>query len=155
MQLFTSRYANRALDTYPGTKVGITRSVPQWKLHYHYFWLKVLGADKEMMGLDHADFEKVYRAKLDRLGVAEVLRLIAERAGVTVEDDSVVVLLCYEDLRVDVFCHRRILAAWLQEQAGIDVPELDNDPNFPAKAKTPRSMKTAGMPQATQLSLAF
>ncbi len=58
-------------------------------------------------------------------------------------------LLCFEDLRQPgVWCHRQIVAAWIEEHLGIKVPELP-------ESGTPviRATRTRPTSQAVQLSL--
>jgi hypothetical protein len=55
---------------------------------------------------------------LDNLGARTVYRELGSNA----------VLLCYE--RPDEFCHRHIVAAWLEKELGIEVEEyadINND----------------------------
>jgi len=63
---------------------------------------------------DNEQFIKLYRAQvLDRLDAAQVLQ---DLGG----DDFI--MLCWE--APGVFCHRRVVAAWLQKELGITVEEL-------------------------------
>jgi uncharacterized protein (DUF488 family) len=67
------------------------------------------------------DSEQVYRPKfealLDKLSPAEVLEDLEK-----LSDSKDVVLLCYE--KPGEFCHRHMVADWLQKQLGIEIKEL-------------------------------
>ena len=62
---------------------------------------------------DEEFYTQQYQAEvLDQLDPKEVLRDLGEDA----------VLLCYE--KPGQFCHRRLVAKWLEEKLGIEVKEL-------------------------------
>jgi uncharacterized protein (DUF488 family) len=64
---------------------------------------------------DNAQFIKLYKAQvLDRLDAAQVLR---ELGG------NNLILLCWE--APGEFCHRRVVAAWLQKELGLVVEEFN------------------------------
>lgn len=122
----TSRYQNAAGILASGlAPVGVTRGNPRFRLGYSLAGsLSTLGATGPLAKIDdEAEFTPLYRARLDRTGIGwvrENLALIAERAGA-----PGVVLLCYEDLsRPDLWCHRRILARWLEDHGMGPVDEL-------------------------------
>ena len=70
--------------------------------------------------IDEKEYERQYREKvLSRLDPKETYKTFQKS-----------VLLCWED--PGDFCHRRIIADWMQEETGIEVPEWkpgDDDPN--------------------------
>lgn len=75
---------------------------------------------KKAGDIDEVEYEKQYRelvlSKLDAKKILETFRKS--------------VLLCWEP--PGEFCHRRILADWIQEETGVEVPEWkpgDDDPN--------------------------
>ena len=73
--------------------------------------------------IDEAQYEKQYRervlSKLDPQKTYDALR------------DKV--LLCWED--PGLFCHRRIVAEWLQENLGVEVPEWKKDDEIKTNSK--------------------
>lgn len=76
---------------------------PPWELVRKY----KSGSVEEKM------FEQMYRKEvLNKLDSAQVVKDLGADA----------VLLCWEGS--DKFCHRRIVAMWLEEELGIDVKEL-------------------------------
>jgi hypothetical protein len=65
---------------------------------------------------DNSQFIRLYKAQvLDRLDAANVLRDLGE--------DNFL-LLCWE--APGEFCHRRVVAAWLQKEAGVQVEEFNS-----------------------------
>jgi uncharacterized protein (DUF488 family) len=64
---------------------------------------------------DKIMFTRLYKTQvLDKLDARQVLQDLGD-------DD--VVLLCWEP--PGGFCHRRVVAAWLKKELGLEVPELD------------------------------
>ncbi|MDF0591721.1 DUF488 family protein, N3 subclade [Candidatus Methanocrinis natronophilus] len=63
--------------------------------------------------IDEAEYSRRYREEvLSRLDPAAVYADLGEDA----------VLLCWE--RAGAFCHRRLVAEWLEEELGVSVPEM-------------------------------
>jgi hypothetical protein len=129
MDLATSRYqAADLIEASARAAVGITRGYPRFKLGYPVVAnLRQLAPTREMLAFkDACTFDKMYRDRLDDLGVDEVARLLtdcAERAN-----NERLVLLCFEDLtKPGLRCHRRLFSAWWQKNTGEDVPELEPD----------------------------
>ncbi len=74
--------------------------------------------------INDEEYEKRYREEV-------LSHLDAETIYKQLQDQ---VLLCWED--PGEFCHRRIIARWIKEKLGIDVPEWmpgDDDPKTAAK----------------------
>jgi hypothetical protein len=93
--------------------IAICRSVPRGWTGRRYIALapswKLLKAK-----LLEEEFIKAYRAEvLDKL---DPVKVIQDLGG----DDFI--LLCWE--APGEFCHRRVVARWLEEAMGIEVPEL-------------------------------
>jgi hypothetical protein len=74
---------------------------------------------------DEADYTAAYLARLDRHGDG----VLAEIADLT--DGEGGCLLCYCKLD-ETYCHRRILAEWVESTSGLAVPEVD--PLAPARS---------------------
>lgn len=121
VELYTSRWANRGLERLPLVPVGISRGVPRFPLRYRYRRLPDLYPDGWMLGIeDDSRFERVYVAKLDRLGVDRIgaqLRTISEEEG-----GCPLCLLCFEADPAD--CHRGTFARWWTDKTGEPVKEL-------------------------------
>jgi hypothetical protein len=125
--LFTARYSNKNLAAHPGAKVRITLGHPRFKLPGYELAgvIRDLAPERSMFGRTQDEFTGLYRARLEALGGVQyfdqLLRATAQQAGA-----DALVLLCFEDLRkADLFCHRRVFAAWWEEQTGQAVPELE------------------------------
>jgi hypothetical protein len=72
--------------------------------------------------VDRVEYERLYALQLANLDPHQVLVDLQELAG-----GAEPVLLCWErpPFSATNFCHRRLVAGWLQEHTGIAVPELD------------------------------
>jgi hypothetical protein len=123
-RLFTARYANKTLVAHPAAKVQTSLGAPKFPLPYHLHQLLELAPAAWMLHLEEAEFSIAYTRKVARLGVDHVQAQLSE-----VANDAGAVLLCYEDIRKpDVWCHRRILSAWLEERTGQAVDEMPEAP---------------------------
>ena len=119
--LFTSRYAEPAVAVFDGAKVRITVGHPRFRLGYTIDATIRELAPHGLVGKNvPTEWELPYRARLDHLGVDHILGLL--EAIRSLSPSRKAVLLCFE--RIGEPCHRRTLAAWLEEHAGLVVPEL-------------------------------
>ncbi len=146
MKIFTSRYSNKALKDFDGVIIGASVGYPRFPLPYKLTFRPGLGPDRSFKNAPYEEYLPLYIAKLDRLGVGAIMgdldRLSQERG------DADVVILCYEDIRIEgEWCHRRMLADYITQHTGIEVEELDNPtppklskPTSPARA--PKSSYT-------------
>ena len=112
----TSYFANRNAVA-DSNAVAICRGVPRWFKGRVYDPLRPswkLVEEAKSGAIPHDEYEQRYRAEiLARLDPAVVRRELGDDA----------ILLCWE--RPGEPCHRRIVARWLEEALGIDVPELE------------------------------
>lgn len=129
--MYVSRFSNPELKSGAYTAVRISLGIPKWPLGY-----EVAGAINDLMpyGLfnkySHGEFVVRYKERLDRFGVDRIWNDLKpfEALG------KPVVLLCYEDVRVEgQTCHRTTFAEWWREQTGEIVDELQ-DPSIPRGA---------------------
>ena len=74
-----------------------------------------------MLKWDRAGYEPLYRAILTRLDPHQVVADLHRLA-----DPYEPVLLCWErpPFTARVWCHRRLVAAWLERALGLVVPEV-------------------------------
>lgn len=130
--IYTSRYSNPELKTGKYTVVGISRGTPRFALGYELAGKQYeLAPDRSMWDKPGHIFRKMYFAKMDRLG-AKAINNILERYERLGKD---VVLVCYEDIRVEgEECHRRDFADWWKETTGELIEEL-HDPSTPKGKK--------------------
>ena len=116
--IYTSYYAQ--LSKIPKGKIPIAISlrVPIW---YHGYTCKALAPSEELLFKWHRDenekeYIEEYRRKLDKINAQEMVEKLSKQV-----DNKDIVFLCYET--PDKFCHRHVLAAWLNEN-GIPCEEL-------------------------------
>jgi hypothetical protein len=103
----TSSYAR---DGRRPNAVAISRGVPDWFRRRRY---PQLAPSRELIAIQNA---ALFAARYRR----EVLAKLDPKAVFRELGDSAV-LLCYE--KPGEFCHRRLVAEWLEERLGIQVPE--------------------------------
>lgn len=73
---------------------------------------------------DEAEYRAAYLAKLDEAGDA----VIQEIRTLTVPSGGRGALLCFCKVAQGEWCHRRMLATWLQDRYGLFVPEFGTEP---------------------------
>ena len=119
VDLATGRYASFRPEW--GLAVGITVGRPKFPLGYtiaaEINELKPTGL---LHITDNAEFDRRFRARLDRIGVDALARrfeAIGARHG-----GERLVFLCFE--KPGEHCHRRTWAEWWTERTGQPVPEL-------------------------------
>lgn len=106
---------------------------------------------RDTLNLPYEQFRRTYRHQLHRtqrqaFDQADIIRATAE-----VDDDVPLVLLCFEDLTtIGAWCHRSLLAEWLSEKTGLEVPEFGDH-----LVASPVTLPPAPIVQAPQLALAF
>ncbi len=78
-----------------------------------------------MLKMDRAEYEPLYQAILARLDPRRVVEDLQRLA-----DPHQPVLLCWErpPFSETVWCHRRMVAAWLERELGLVVPEVEPHP---------------------------
>lgn len=121
--LYTSRYSNKKLVEVDGAKIPISRGFPKWPLGFPVTnaIMELAPSWQQMQMENREEVIPLYRAKLEKLGLKQVLLLIYRAIGK--EENGI--LLCYEDVRKEgVWCHRTILADWLREN-GIEIEEIE------------------------------
>lgn len=123
----TSRFQSPEVPRSGRVPVGIVRYPPRFPLGYRLRAnLLDLAPTPEMLAVakqpnGRGRFIRAYRKRLDKLGRDAAAQLL----GSIPSGGAGLVLLCYENLSEgDAWCHRRLLAEWLEAQLGISVPEL-------------------------------
>ncbi len=111
MRIFTSNFK---IAGHLPQAVAICRGLPRgWKGRAY----KPLAPSWKLVkaGLSQEPFIKAYRAEvLDKLDARQVLQDLG---------GGDFVMLCWEP--PGEFCHRRVAAAWLEKELGMEVPELN------------------------------
>jgi hypothetical protein len=123
-RVYTARYANPTLADHPAAKVRITLGAPRLKLPYRLHKILELAPTWSMLHKPEAEFDGLYTELLYRRGGVDFFLQRFAQVAVEAGVDSLA-LLCYEDIqKPGVWCHRRILSAWLEEWTGQVVEEL-------------------------------
>ncbi len=121
MNIYTSNFRN--LKNIPGdmTAISVARFPPKW---YQGHELKSLAPSPKLLGkaksgkINNDDYTKEYLSALEAAFSPESLYEILTRfAG-----DGDIVLLCFE--KPGDFCHRRLVARWLERHLNIRVDEF-------------------------------
>lgn len=112
MKLFTSYYSSPLLKKVSLKKVAISRGVPKW-FTPDVIYMPLAPSWQLIRISDETEYTRRYQAEvLDKLDANFVLSQFQDGA----------ILLCWEP--VGKFCHRRLVAEWIQKNTGIVVPEL-------------------------------
>ncbi|WDZ83977.1 hypothetical protein [Micromonospora cathayae] len=132
LHLFTNRYQRFQPDQ--GAPVRTTVGKPRFGLPYDLAgFAQLLAPTYSMLKMAEGPYRHIYLERLEAHGVdliSEQFAEIADKAGT-----DRLVLLCFCDLNVpppDNWCHRRMFAAWWEEQTNQEVPELDRPRQSPA-----------------------
>ena len=110
--------------TYTGPgRISIARYAPR-DAPAGFKVFKPLAPGPWFKSVPEARYRKLYFAQLAQLDAAEVVAALHALAG-----GAEPVLLCYEraaDCAAGrTFCHRHMVAAWIKQETGVVVPELD------------------------------
>ncbi|MFB3132815.1 MAG: DUF488 family protein [Rhodothermales bacterium] len=104
----------------PG-RVGISRGNPRGLSGYRIY--RALAPWRYMLDLSEAEYRDIYFDEiLAHLDPAKVVADLEALAG-----DHEPVLLCFErpPFTPTNWCHRRMVAEWLADKLGLEVPELE------------------------------
>lgn len=121
IEVFTSHWRSPILEDVDAQAISISRGEPRWALPFRYRRLRALAPDNETWAQeDREAFEESYIRQLDALGIQRILGDVEQVSG-----GKPAVLLCWER-PTDPWCHRWTLAQWIEEKAGIVIPELEH-----------------------------
>lgn len=111
--------ASFATYTGPG-RISIARYAPRGT-PAGFRQYRALAPDGDMLKMSRALYLPRYQAILDRYDPQRVWDELHALAG-----DQEPVLLCWErpPFTANNWCHRRLVAAWLERQLGVQVPEI-------------------------------
>jgi hypothetical protein len=125
MTIYTSYFAKaKQLEKEGVIPVCIAIGTPRWFSGINY---KTVAPHRFMLSLSEEEYRKEYRKILGGLSAEKV---VSDIKAIT-NNANKVALLCYE--KPGEFCHRRMLAYWLEKELGIEVKEYV----FEVKAETP------------------
>lgn len=125
LKLFTASY--RRYQANMGVPVRTSNGYPRFVRYRISHSLKAAMPDRETINMtDQAEFERLYRRKLNAIGSDAVMAQLRAIAADAWGDDTRLVLMCFEDLaQPDTWCHRSTLGEWITEQTDLEVVELD------------------------------
>jgi Protein of unknown function, DUF488 len=109
-KIYTSYYANVKNLSPEMVPVGISQGKNRWVTVEYYD--KRLAPTWKMMKSPRAVYDKEFAEALNKLDAQEVYDSLPDNA----------VLLCYE--KYNDWCHRRMVAEWLEDELGIEVCEV-------------------------------
>ena len=107
--MFTSYFGNVKKNLQGQNVVAISQGIPQWYAGQRYMPLAPSWALIKLT--DEAQYCKGYAEVLAKLDAKAVYEFLGGDA----------ILLCWE--KPGEFCHRRLVADWLEQHLGIKVPE--------------------------------
>lgn len=121
----TSRFANSRHIKVP---LSISQGPPKW---YTGPQLKLLAPPWELVNKAARYTKEQYTAEFHRL-VLDQLDPIEVYQAIIAEYTDDVVLLCFEEIEnPGDFCHRRMVAEWLEKANGVEIPEWQKpEPKF-------------------------
>jgi hypothetical protein len=102
-------------------RICVARYAPR-RLKAGYRIYRRLAPGSWFNSVSKEEYERLYQAEvLDKLNPQEVWDELHKLAN-----GAEPVLLCYEKPPFDDrnFCHRRLIAAWLERELGVEVPEI-------------------------------
>ncbi len=134
MKIYTSYFAvTKSLIKANIKPIGISLYPPQWYLMSGQTNMQILAPTREILALkSNSMYTQQFNIMLDSLDADNIFRAIGDLAK-----DRDCALLCFE--RPGEFCHRRLVAKWLESHLGIEVPEWrdTSKPHHLAAPSTP------------------
>ena len=121
MKIYTSYFANlKNLEKEDIFPIGICCYPPKWFDGPNLGAIAPTPDILEKCKSSHAEYEKRYKAEV--LSIFKDVSTLINRISY-ISGGKDVALCCYE--KPSDFCHRHIVAKWLEEQAGIEVKEFE------------------------------
>lgn len=121
MKIYTSYFANlKNLEKDDIVPIGICCYPPKWFKGPNLRAIAPSPDILEKCKSSHTEYEKRYRTEV--LSLFKNANILLERISF-ISGGKDAALCCYE--KPSDFCHRHILAKWLEEQTGIKVEEFE------------------------------
>ena len=121
MKIYTSYFANlKNLEKEDIFPIGICCYPPKWFNGPNLGAIAPTPDILEKCKSSHAEYEKRYKTEV--LSIFKDINILINRISY-ISGGKDVALCCYE--KPSDFCHRHIVAKWLEEQAGIEVKEFE------------------------------
>ena len=110
--------------------ISTARFVPKWETGIAE--LKLLAPRADMLQLGKFEYEPKFKAILRTLSAAWIMKVIGE-----LSNGQDCVLLCYESAAKcktgEEFCHRFMIAEWLEKMTGVKIEEYNVEKPEPPK----------------------
>ena len=138
IDVYTSHWRSPLLADVDAQIISISRGAPRWRLPFPYRRMRELAPnDRTWATKDEQEYEASYAQQLEEIGAEAILERLEMVAG-----GLPAVLLCWE--KPGEWCHRRMLADFLRERAGLVVPELRPGDAAPTRpdAAAPAAVRT-------------
>lgn len=121
----------------PG-RVSISRGARGVPAGFRFF--PVLAPGDWFKTTDKLEYERLYAAQLAKLNPEHIQKALHQLAG-----GHEPILMCWEKppFTETNFCHRRLVAAWLEANLGIQVSELEAHELPPKPPQTPKAIGSA------------
>ncbi|PJZ28737.1 DUF488 domain-containing protein [Leptospira kmetyi] len=113
MKIYTSYFGNVRNLPENIAPVSIARYAKYWGGLKYY----PLAPDSDTLKMEISEYTRRFSEKLSKLQAVEVLEELKE-----LSQGKDIALLCYE--KPGDFCHRRLVAEWIERKTGIEVPEF-------------------------------
>lgn len=121
MKIYTSYFANlKNLEKEDIFPIGICCYPPKWFNGPNLGAIAPTPDILEKCKSSHAEYEKRYKTEV--LSIFKDINILINRISY-ISGGKDVALCCYE--KPSDFCHRHIVAKWLEEQTGIEVKEFE------------------------------
>ncbi len=120
--LYTSHWRSPLLADLDAQLVSISRGEPRRRLPFSYRRLRGLAPDAEAWAQEGREaFTASYLRQLEGLGAERILERLEEIG----DGRQAIALLCWERLdKPGEWCHRRLLADYIERETGTTIPEL-------------------------------
>lgn len=113
--IYTSNYARKGNDP---NAIAISVGLKEWNKHLPQLKQLAPTWDMVMGNLSHAEYTRQYIALL------EEREFDPQKFLAMFDDNEDYFLLCYEP--PSEFCHRRVLAEYIEQHTGVVIPEWKN-----------------------------
>lgn len=119
-KVYVSRYSNKAINNEEFTPVSISLGLPKFPIKYEISkQIYMLAPGRNYFRASEDVFTAKYVQGIEELGLEKIMSVLEKLT----EQGKDLVLLCFEDTDKD-FCHRTLLAEWLEKKTGLKVLEL-------------------------------
>lgn len=127
MKIYTSYFGNVRKLPDGIVPISIARQAKFWP-GLKFF---SLAPDSETLKMRKEEYTERFNKILSKLQVESVLEEL-----IAISEGKDIALLCYE--KPGDFCHRRLVAEWIEKETGMEVPEYQNKEVEKEETKQPK-----------------